>query len=120
MAQMTGTCTYCGQTRLVDADSQRQADLVATENCACDNIMKKRRMIFENIEELCGQNAVNYGMEQLTEEALDTLKTGGELCLRGLADSISMKAAGSSISIRTTGKGVKVERKKVSSVGLEA
>lgn len=47
MAQMTGTCTYCGQTRLVDADSQRQADLVATENCACDNIMKKRRMILD-------------------------------------------------------------------------
>ena len=120
MTQMTGTCAYCGQARLVNADPQEQADILATENCTCDNIMIKRQLIFGNIEELCGVNAVNYGMEQLTEEAIDMLKTGGELCLRGLADSISMKAAGSSISIRTTAKGVKVERKKVSSVGLEA
>lgn len=120
MAQMTGKCAYCGQTRFVDADTQEQADIIATENCACDNIMKKRRMIFENVEELCGANAVNYGMEQMTEEAIDVLKAGGELCLRGLTDSIAMKAAGTSISIRSTAKGVKVERKKVSSVGLEA
>lgn len=44
MEQMTGTCMYCGQTRLVYADSQDGADIIATEECgACDNPIKKTK-----------------------------------------------------------------------------
>ena len=119
MTDMTGTCPFCGQTRLVEADTQQEADILAGKYCTCDNLLKKQRILEDNIDELCGANAQTYGMDQLIEEAIDVLKAAGTLCLRECADSIAMRTAGTSISIRRSKEGVKVERKKVSSVKLE-
>ena len=39
---MTGTCLYCGQTRIVEVNDQEDADMIATRECgACDNPVKQ-------------------------------------------------------------------------------
>ena len=43
MKEMTGTCVFCGQTRLVEAETQTEADRIAAEHCTCDNNLKKVR-----------------------------------------------------------------------------
>ena len=42
MKEMTGTCVFCGQTRLVEAETQTEADRIAAEHCTCDNNLKDR------------------------------------------------------------------------------
>lgn len=49
MAETTGTCRFCGQTRIVPFDcDQETADRYAAENCICDNKLKKCRQLKHN------------------------------------------------------------------------
>ena len=58
MDGMTGTCKFCGQTRIVPFNcTQAEADVYAAENCSCDNSLKKCRHLRENIDTLCGKSA---------------------------------------------------------------
>ena len=93
MKEMTGTCVFCGQTRLVEAETQTEADRIAAEHCTCDNNLKKVRQCSENIE---------------------------QLCVFGHVEAASFRLADSTIAIKQIKDGVAVARKKVSSVKLEA
>ena len=117
---MTGTCMSCGQTRVVDAEDQQEADRLATENCSCDNNLKKCRQLRENIEELCAERAKSYGFDSVDEDTIDILKKVGELCIFGYIKQASFTAYGTAIGIRQIKDGVSVTRKKVSAVKLEA
>ena len=120
--EFTGTCLYCGQTRLVlDAEDQEHADIIATRECgACDNPVKRNYQVGKNIEELCGESAPKYGMQQLPEEMTDLLKDIGSCIIEGSARSMSMTLKDSVISIKKSGLGASVTRKKVISAKLEA
>ena len=122
MEGMTGTCLYCGQTRIiVDAKDQEEADLIATRDCgACDNPVKRSYQVGNNIEELCGENARAYGMQMLSEELLDLLKDASSHIIEGSLKSVSVNTNDSVITIRKNGPGTSVTRKKVISAKLEA
>lgn len=120
MKELTGACLFCGQTRIVEAEDQREADRIATENCACDNLMKRAKQFSENVDMVCGATSTQYGMEQLTEEVIDEIKQAGALCLHGLIDSAGFRVPDSTIGVKRTKDGVSISRKKVSSVKLEA
>lgn len=122
MEGMTGTCLYCGQTRIiVDAKDQEEADLIATRDCgACDNPVKRNYQVSNNIEELCGENARAYGMQMLSEELLDLLKDASSHIIEGSLKSVSVNTNDSVITIRKNGPGASVARKKVISAKLEA
>lgn len=116
MKQMTGTCMYCGQTRFVYADSQDRADTIATEECgACDNPIKKTKLLFENIDRLLGETAPDYGMPIIDEEAIDMIKDVGSLLISGKIESATFKVKGTTVSIREQS----VTRKKITSAKLE-
>ncbi len=118
---MTGTCLYCGQTRIVDAETIEQADIVATRECsACDNPLKKTYRLHQNIDILCGETANGYGMLELDEELVDEIKDAGELLIRGLIKSATFKVSDSTISLRKAKDGAAVIRKKTISTKLEA
>ena len=120
MKEMTGTCVFCGQTRLVEAETQTEADRIAAEHCTCDNNLKKVRQCSENIEQICGESAKGFGMEIVTEEVKDEIKNIGQLCVFGHVEAASFRLADSTIAIKQIKDGVAVARKKVSSVKLEA
>ena len=118
--EMTGTCVFCGQTRLVNADSQAEADRIAAENCTCDNNMKRIRQCSDNIEKICGEESKEFGMDLVTEEVIDAMKDIGGLCITGHLDTASFRLSDSMVVIKKIKDGVAVSRKKVSSVKLEA
>lgn len=120
MAEMTGTCIFCGQTRMVEADSQAEADRIAAETCTCDNNMKRVRQCSDNIARICGEEAREFGMELVAEETVDSMKEIGSLCVYGYLDMASFRLNDSTVIIKKTKDGVAVSRKKVSSVKLEA
>lgn len=118
--EMTGTCAFCGQTRLVIAEDQSEANRVAAEECTCDNNFKKVRQCEDNIDLICGKSATEYGMEIVTEEVVDALKGIGQLCVFGHVGAATVRVSDSTINIKQIKDGVAVSRKKVSSVKLEA
>lgn len=122
MEGMMGTCLYCGQTRIVmDSIDQEQADIIATRECgACDNPVKRSYQAGNNIEELCGENARAYGMQTLSEELLELLKAASSHIIEGSLKSVSVNTNDSVITIRKSGPGASVTRKKVISAKLEA
>lgn len=121
MAETTGVCRFCGQTRIVPYEcDQEVADRYAAENCTCDNNLKKCRQLNENIDALCGGDCVQYGMEILEENTIEALKQVGKLCVYGYITSATFSIGGTSLTIRQIKDGVSVSRKKVSSVKLEA
>lgn len=121
MDGMTGTCKFCGQTRIVPFNfTQAEADVYAAENCSCDNSLKKCRQLRENIDTLCGEECKQFGMDILEEKTIEALKDVGTLCVYGYIGSATFTIKGTSIGIRQIKDGVSVSRKKVSSVKLEA
>lgn len=121
MAEMTGTCRFCGQTRIIPFEcTQEEADRYAAENCACDNNMKKRRQLCENIDQICGEECKQFGMDILVYDTIEELKQVGTLCVYGYIEAASFRVPDSVIGIKKTKDGVSVSRKKVSSVRLEA
>lgn len=118
--EMTGTCIFCGQTRMVEADSQAEADRLAAENCTCDNSMKRVRQCSDNIEKICGEAAKEFGMDLVTEEVIDAMKDFGSLCVNGYLEAATFRLSDSTVVIKKIKDGVAVSRKKVSSVKLEA
>lgn len=120
MKEMLGTCIYCGQTQMVEAETQVEADRIAAENCICDNKLKSTRQCSDNIEKICGEAAKEFGMDIVTEEVIDQLKGVAKLCVYGYIESASFRLADSSVQIRKTKEVVSVSRKKVSSVKLES
>lgn len=121
MEEMTGACLYCGQTRIVQADSQERADLIATKECgACDNPLKRTSQLNKNIESLCGELAREYGMMPLDEEVVENIKNIGALIIGGDIESASFRVADSTIGMKNTKSGVSVYRNKTISAKLEA
>lgn len=41
---MTGVCKYCGQHMMVDTDCQEKANIIATEECHCEEGREHRNM----------------------------------------------------------------------------
>ena len=118
--EMTGACLFCGQTRIVEAESQREADRLASELCTCDNSLKKARQLWDNIDQLCGETARSYGMDIVAEEVKEELKQIGTLCIHGLVEAATIRISDSSITIKQVKDGVSITRKKVLSAKLEA
>lgn len=118
--EMTGTCLFCGQTRMVEAKTQEEANRIASENCTCDNKLKSSRQCSENIDKICGETAKEFGMDVVVEDLIDEIKAIGKLCVYGYVESASFRIADSTIVIKKTKDIVAVSRKKVSSVKLEA
>ena len=120
MKEMTGTCVFCGQTRMVEAATQEEADRIAAEHCTCDNNLKRVRQCKENIDRICGEEAKQFGMDIVTEEVIDVIKEIGALCVFGHVNAVSFRVPDSAIVVKQIKDGVAVARKKVSSVKLEA
>lgn len=120
MKQMTGTCKFCGQAQIVQADSQEDADRMAAESCGCDNILKKYFRLDQNIEQLCGEESLQFGMDIVEEKTIDAIKMIGRLCIYGTVTSAGFRLADSSITIKQIKDGVSISRKKIQAVKLEA
>lgn len=119
-AEMTGVCRFCGQSQIVKASCQEEADRMAAENCACDNSLKKNKRLEDNIDQLCGEASKGFGMEIIEESTIDAIKEIGRLCIFGTIETAALRVSDSAITVKRIKDGVSVARKKILSAKLEA
>ena len=109
---MEGLCKNCGQMHLVPADTQEEADRIASESCDCENEAKWHRMMEENVEMLCGEQSRNLNFIPLDDTSLRYVKTTCELIHAGSISNAKFNAANSEIKINGVLGKVDIKRTK--------
>lgn len=119
MKEMTGTCLYCGQEVIVEAENKAQADIEASKNCRCDNIIKRKSQLRALITDQCGEGAARYQLQPLKPETVELIESIGDALLEGKIEAANIKAAETIISIKATKNGCKISRRRVINIGSE-
>ena len=88
---MEGLCKNCGQMHLVSAETQEEADRIASESCDCENEAKWHRMMEENVEMLCGEQSRNLNFIPLDDTSLRYVKTTCEIKINGVLGKVDIK-----------------------------
>ena len=109
---MEGLCKNCGQMHLVSAETQEEADRIASESCDCENEAKWHRMMEENVEMLCGEQSRNLKFIPLDDTSLRYVKTTCELIHAGFISNAKFSAANSEIKINGVAGKVDIKRTK--------
>lgn len=111
---LTGTCQFCGQTKLLQAYDQEQADRMATENCDCPGgkIAKREKLVTERLNELIGEEAPDNGWDPVSREAYDLILELAFLVVEGKMESAAIRIDRTNLKIRNAGGKIIVERAK--------
>ena len=100
-----GICTYCGQIQTVAAESQREADVIATKKCDCP------AGEFENRKERLEETARLFSEEYGEEVAGEVFKLS-LLALRGILQQATLNVEGVAFKVTLNSKGqVKIQKK---------
>ena len=97
---------------IVYADTQEEADRIASESCDCENEAKWHRMMEENVEMLCGEQSRNLNFIPLDDTSLRYVKTTCELIHAGFISNAKFSAANSEIKINGVLGKVDIKRTK--------
>lgn len=121
MGTYQGTCKYCGNTQLIMAMDQIDADEKISEECSCGGAKLERRKeaLLQNIKQIVGKEAPNSGLSQVTtdqEQLITDLALG---VLHGKIEAATIKLAGLKVSVSGVEK-VKIRRTDVKNKLLEA
>lgn len=122
MTNFEGMCQHCGNTKLIMAADQEDADLKATHDCDCggETVLKRKENIVDRLEEIAGERASTYGFQAVDAETLYWLKTAGELVLKGKIDKVNAEVDGTKIIIAEKADGkIKIKRSKTKSTEAE-
>lgn len=109
---MKGFCKDCGQMHLVDANSQKEADTIATDKCDCESEVKWFRLMHENVDMLCGSKSSELEFEPMEQPAIDLVKTACELVHKGFIESVKVSAADSEVVITRVVAKINIVRKR--------
>ena len=119
MSDMTGVCKYCGQTKIVKAETQEEADRTATLDCNCQGgeLERKKKHVKEQLDELIGELAPDNGWDPVRPEVFETIKELAFLITEDRISSCSMRVDDTNLKIsRTKGK-INIERSKTVKMG---
>lgn len=110
----TGTCQFCGQTKMVQAADQERADQMATEGCDCPGgkIAKREKLITERLSELIGEEAPDNGWDPVAPEAYNIILNAAYMIVEGKMESIAIRIDRTNLKIRNAGGKIIVERAK--------
>ena len=105
LKEMTGTCAHCGQTKIVQAATQDEADHKAAIDCTCPggDVERRKKQVKEQLDELIGYLAPDNGWEPAKEETFDAI--------REIADQIAEEKI-TSCAIRIDDTNLKISRNK--------
>ena len=119
MESMYGTCRFCGQTRMIEAADQQDADIKATRLCTCPDarLARKKAEIREMVQDLCGAGGAELGFTEMTSEQADVVLALAEMIVSGKAISAALRIADSSVKISTAADGeLKFSRNRMESM----
>lgn len=111
---MTGTCAYCGQSKIVKAVTQQEADAMASIDCSCPGgEMERRKMhVKEQLDALIGYLAPDTGWEPVKQGVFDSIKEIANRVAEGDITSCAIRVDDTNLKItRNKGK-ITIERSK--------
>lgn len=114
-----GICRRCGQVIFVEAASQEQADLLATERCDCEQVAKNKLALITNLRQLCGNGAAHFGFEPLKEDTIIFLEGACEKVVEGYFTQAKVVVGETNIVVKATTNGFSVTRDKKRKTTLE-
>ena len=111
---LLGVCKGCGQTMMVVATSQEQADEIATEKCDCPagEMIRKKKELDERLGELIGEEAPQYGWDATTPEIFEVIRQIGHIVSEGKIESVGIRIDKTSLRIANRGGKIVIERSK--------
>lgn len=109
MGTYEGTCRYCGSLVSVIANSQEEADMVASKECGCENgiLEMKREKLFENITEVCLNGRA---MRTMNGHEIKVTQTIASQIFEETITNITIGFEHSNIRIWEAGEKIKVKR----------
>lgn len=111
----TGVCMGCGQIKTVRADSQEDADVIATEECSCSagELLRKERELDQRLSELIGEEAPDHGWEAAgSADIYEAIRTIGHIVAEGGIESVGIRIDKTNLKIGARGGKIVVERSK--------
>jgi len=112
MKNMMGECRFCGMAIGVMAETQSEANEIASKECSCaeSKIEHKKDAMKERIEELAGDICVELGFSPVDPEICEEIKVIGSMIIEGKLQQASFKVDGTNITIKA-GEKTKITRK---------
>ena len=112
MENMIGECRYCGLGIGVMAETQAEANEIASRECSCaeSKIENKKKAMRDRIEELAGAGCEELGFSPVDPEICEEIKAVGSMIIEGKLQQASFKVDGTNILIKA-GEKTKVTRK---------
>ena len=111
---LTGVCKYCGQTKIVKALTEPEADDVVTLECSCPGgeMERRKKQVTEQLDELIGELSPDNGWEPARPEAFKAIKGIAEQIAEGTIASCGIRVDDTNLKIsRNKGK-INIERSK--------
>jgi hypothetical protein len=108
-----GICKYCGQITPVLANTQKEADMLVTEECDCTGAdAKKRKEAVEKNAELIVENK--------DEDIINILRTAGMMILEGRINQLTLSVGEVKYKVGENSKGqIKFTRTKTKQEELQ-
>lgn len=123
MEALEGKCKYCGQIKIVMAESNTEADKLVTEKCDClgAEFGLKLEALRENIIALTARGMCEEaGFKPLDDSTINLLVKVGEQIALGKIDKTQIAVEESTLSITRSLKGqIKVIRKTTKNINAE-
>jgi len=97
MKSYEGICKFCGQVQTVQADSQEEANMIATLNCNCSGSEEYRRKqdLAELINETCELVLPETGFVKMSDEQLEALHQIATMLASGIINKVTLDIADS-------------------------
>ena len=114
LKDMTGVCRGCGQTKIVKAYTQMEADSAVTMDCTCPEgeLARRKKQVKEQLDELIGELAPDNGWEPVRPEVFQTVREMAERIAENRITSCAMRIDETNLKIsRSKGK-INIERSK--------
>lgn len=112
MKSLMGRCEYCGAEIGVMAETQAEANEIASEKCNCggSGIAKKKHCMSERLQMLAGESCEELGFRPVENEAFEIIERTAYMVIEGRIQSAVFKIGGTVISIKG-GEKTKILRK---------
>lgn len=112
MDTYSGVCKYCGSVQPIMAMDQADANKKISEECACGGATREKRLerLKQNVREVAGEEAVEFGYRQLSESQEELVEALALAVFDGKAEKITFKTENVNISIKDNDGRVKIRR----------
>ncbi len=114
---MEGYCKHCGQARIVRANTEEEANYIATRDCSCEGAEIEAKV--EAAEAALEYVAQSENMCRIEGNLLTLIKATIPYIVEGDIGSVSFKLSDSTLSIKS-GEKIKIKRKRDYTVNMEA